>query len=358
MTIVTNQSVKPSLELTKDDMYKALVDRDASLDGAFYIGVKTTGIFCRTVCTARKPKRENVDFYNTIQEAMAAGFRPCKICRPMESVGKIPEEIAALIEEVEANPNLKIKEGMLRERGLDPSTIRRWFKKNYQMSFNSFCRMHRISTAFGNIKEGEAVTTAALSSGYDSISGFSDAFSKTLGGSPSQIKDKAILLYKRFDSPIGPMITVAAENGICLMEFGDRRMLETELADLQKRLKAVLLPGRNHHTDLAIEEINAYFEGRLKTFTVPLVTPGTAFQNQVWDALRTIPYGELRSYQAQAEIIGNPKAVRAVGRANGMNRISIIIPCHRVLGIDGSLTGYGGGLWRKEWLLNHERKNL
>lgn len=357
MTITSNV-MNPGIQLTKDEMYQALLDRNSDWDGAFYIGVKTTGIFCRTVCTARKPKRENVDFYHNIQEAMAAGFRPCKICRPMESVGKIPEEIAALIAEVEANPEVKIKEGMLRERGIDPNTLRRWFKKHYQMSFNSFCRMHRISTAFGNIKEGVQVTSAAVNSGYESVSGFSDAFQKTMGSSPSQSKEKNILRYKRFDSPIGPMITVATDEGICLMEFGDRRMLETELADLQKRLKAVLLPGRNAHIDLAIEEINAYFEGSLKTFTVPLVTPGTVFQNQVWEALKSIPYGSLKSYQDQAAFIGNPKAVRAVGRANGMNRISIIIPCHRVLGTDGSLTGYGGGLWRKEWLLNHEKKNL
>lgn len=345
-------------DFSKEAMYEALLNKDQSLDGAFYACVKTTGIFCRTVCSARKPKMENVDFYHTIQEAMAAGFRPCKICRPMDSVGKIPSEIAQLIEEVEENPQVKIKEGMLRERGLDPSTIRRWFKKNYNMSFNSFCRMQRISLAYGNLRDGDAVTSTALDSGYDSVSGFTEAFSKTLGISPSQSKHQNVLLYKRFDTPIGPMITVATDTGICLLEFGDRRMLETELMDLQKRLKAVLLPGKNEYTEWVIKEVLEYFSGERLNFTVPLVTPGTPFQNKVWQALLEIPYGELRSYKEQATFIESPEAVRAVGSANGMNRIAIIIPCHRVIGSNGELTGYGGGLWRKKWLLEHERDVL
>lgn len=342
--------------MTDNQKYQALVEKDPLYDGAFYVGVKTTGIFCRTICTARKPKRENVNFYDSIQEAMAAGFRPCKICRPMESIGKIPDEIAALIHEVETNPHIKIKEGMLRERGLDPGTVRRWFKKHYHMSFSAFCRMQRISLAYGNIREGDNITEAAMSSGYESISGFSDAFQKALGSTPSSSKETAVLLYKRFDTVIGPMITAGNDSGICLLEFGDRRMLETELRDIQNRFKATLIPGRNTHIDTVIEEVQAYLSGQLKVFTVPLLTPGTEFQNLVWKALRGIPYGEVRSYQEQAASIGRPNAVRAVGTANGMNRIAIIIPCHRVIGADGKLVGYGGGLWRKDWLLKHETR--
>ena len=326
--------------MTEDQMYQALIERDKAYDGAFYACVKTTGIFCRTVCSARKPKRENVVFYKTIQEAMAAGYRACKVCHPMEALGDIPPEMAMLIEEAEHNPNIKIKEGMIRDRGLDPAVVRRWFQKQYGMSFQAFCRMQRINQKFG-----EGAETAEV---------VEKEYSQRTANTPSKPNT---LLYERFDTPLGPMITIASEQGICLLEFGDRRMLETELNDLQKRLKAQLLPGRNQHTVQLLEELDGYYKGTLKTFTVPLVTPGTAFQNQVWEALKEIPYGEIESYQQMAQKIGNPNAVRAVGRANGMNRIGIIIPCHRVIGADGQLTGYGGGLWRKEWLLEHERKN-
>lgn len=346
--------------LTNDEKYTALIQKDKTYDGAFYVGVKTTGIFCRTVCTARKPKRENVDFYDTIQEAMSAGFRPCKICNPLETVDKIPEDILALIHEVENNPNFKIKQWQLKERGIDPNTLRRWFMKHYGMTFQAFCRMQRIAHAFGAIKEGNSVTEAAMNSGYDSLSGFNTAFEKIMGATPKNTKvaPQNILLYKRFDTPLGPMITIASDLGICLLEFGDRRMLETEFSDLQKRLKAKIIPGKNSYIDEVIQEVTAYFEGKCTTFTTPLHTPGTDFQNQVWKALRDIPYGKILSYQSLAKAIDNPKTVRAVGRANGMNRIAILIPCHRVIGADGELTGYGGGLWRKDWLLKHEQSVL
>ena len=344
--------------LSDDLKYQALLSKDQTQDGAFYAAVTTTGIFCRSICTARKPKRENVLFYTTIQEALAAGFRPCKICRPMESVGKIPSEMEALIREVESNPQFRIKEWQLRERGMDPNTLRRWFLKNYHMTFQAFCRMQRINAAFGAIKEGERVLDAAMESGYDSLSGFNRAFEKTMGTTPRESKSKQqdILLYKRFDTPIGPMITIAGSKGICLLEFGDRRMLETEFIDLQKRLNAVILPGVNSFIEQVMMELDEYFNGKRCEFTVPLHTPGTEFQNLVWNTLMSVPFGETVSYQALAKQINNPKAVRAVGRANGMNRIAILIPCHRVIGRDGELTGYGGGIWRKEWLITHEAK--
>ena len=163
-----------------------------------------------------------------------------------------------------------------------------------------------------------------------------------------------MLIYQRFDAPLGPMVAIASDQGLCLLEFGDRRMLESEFADLQRRLDAVLLPGTNQYTEEAVRQMTEYFAGTRKTFDVTLHAPGTAFQQRVWAALREIPFGEIRSYGEIAAAIGEPKAMRAVGTANGMNRIAIMIPCHRVIGADGALTGYGGGLWRKDWLLKHE----
>ena len=344
--------------MTDNEKYTALVEKDAAYDGAFFAGVKTTGIFCRTTCTARKPKRENVCFYDTIHDALSAGYRPCKICRPLESANQVPREIADLIREVQASPEFRITEWQLRERGFDPNTLRRWFQKHYGMSFQAFCRMNRINTAFGAIKDGNSVLDAALTSGYSSASGFTSAFDKIIGTAPGKAKReaKSVLVYQRFDAPLGPMVAVASEQGLCLLEFGDRRMLESEFADLQQRLRAVLLPGSNEFTQAAVQQLGEYFAGTRKAFDVPLHAPGTAFQQRVWAALREIPFGELRSYGEIAARIGEPKAVRAVGTANGMNRIAIMIPCHRVIGADGALTGYGGGLWRKDWLLKHEQE--
>ena len=346
--------------MTDNEKYTALVEKNADFDGAFFAAVKTTGIFCRTTCTARKPKRENVCFYDSIQDALSAGYRPCKICRPMESANQIPKEIADLLAEAQENPQFRITEWELRQRGFDPNTLRRWFQKHYGMTFQAFCRMSRINAAFGAIKDGNSVLDAALGSGYSSASGFAAAFDKIIGTAPGKAgkEPKNVLVYQRFDAPLGPMIAVANETGLCLLEFGDRRMLESEFSDLQKRLGAVLLPGKNEFTEAAIKQLLEYFAGERKTFAVPLHAPGTAFQQRVWAALREIPYGETRSYGEIAAAMSNPGAVRAVGTANGMNRIAIMIPCHRVIGADGTLTGYGGGLWRKDWLLKHERTHL
>ena len=158
-------------------------------------------------------------------------------------------------------------------------------------------------------------------------------------------------------SPLGPLIAGATREGICLLEFADRRMVETQLERLKKSLKAELIPGTNKYFKPLNKQITEYFNEKRKEFTIPLVLAGTAFQEKVWSVLRTIPYGSTRSYKEQAEIVGDPKAVRAVARANGDNRIAIIIPCHRVIGANGKLVGYGGGLWRKKYLLNLESKN-
>ncbi|MEX2444671.1 MAG: methylated-DNA--[protein]-cysteine S-methyltransferase [Alkalispirochaeta sp.] len=163
------------------------------------------------------------------------------------------------------------------------------------------------------------------------------------------------ILVDRFTTPLGPMFACATKSGLCLLEFVDRRMLESEFEDLQRRLDGRIMPGENQFIQQAKHEIAEYFAGVRTEFTVPLHTPGTEFQNRVWTALRTIAIGRTSTYQEQARSIGNGKAVRAVARANEMNRIAIIIPCHRVIDKDGSLVGYAGGLERKRWLLNHEQ---
>jgi AraC family transcriptional regulator, regulatory protein of adaptative response / methylated-DNA-[protein]-cysteine methyltransferase len=158
------------------------------------------------------------------------------------------------------------------------------------------------------------------------------------------------------ETPLGGMVAGATDDGVCLLEFCDRRILSREYRDLAKLLKTTMEEGDNTHLVYLREQLSEYFTGARKEFEIPLVTPGTDFQKSVWMELLNIPYGTTRSYQEQAEALNRPDSVRAVANANGMNRISIIIPCHRVIGSDGTLTGYGGGLKRKKWLLDHEKR--
>jgi AraC family transcriptional regulator of adaptative response/methylated-DNA-[protein]-cysteine methyltransferase len=343
-------------KLTFQEKYNAIGRKDSLYEGAFVTAVKTTGIFCRPACRARKPKPENVIFYNCALDALQNGYRPCKICKPMEKLGETPDYIKGIIKELYDNPYMRSKDGDLRLRGIEPSQIRRWFKKHHNMTFHAYQRMLRINTAFSSIKKGETITNSALNSGYESLSGFNESYRSIFGEPPTSSNEKSVLNIVRLTTPIGPMFACASNKGICLLDFTDRRMLETELKELRKRLNAVILPGENSHLDHVRSEIEEYFLGKRKRFSVPLHTPGTEFQTSVWTVLQDIPYGETRSYKQQAVALGNPKAIRAVASANGHNRVSIIIPCHRVIGSDGSLTGYGGGLHRKKWLLEFERK--
>ena len=346
------------MTLNRETMYNALINRDPSFEGIFFVGVKSTGIFCRATCRAKKPKITNTEFFKSTKEALLAGFRPCKICKPMEPVRKTPEQIQKLLDLVYNDPTIRIKDFDLRKMNIEPSFVRRWFKQNHEMTFQAFQRSVRIGVAYGRLKQGEKVTETAFDQGYESLSGFGSAFKKYYGSSPKNLSIDNLIYLIRIQTPVGLMVAAAVKDGICLLEFADRKKLERELKDLKRLLKAEVVPGTSEHFDLLNEELKKYFEGKLKHFTVPIVFAGTEFQKNVWKVLQTIPYGGTRSYKQQAEKIGSPNSVRAVARANGDNRISIIIPCHRVIGSDGSLTGYGGGIWRKQYLLNLEKRNI
>jgi AraC family transcriptional regulator of adaptative response/methylated-DNA-[protein]-cysteine methyltransferase len=199
------------------------------------------------------------------------------------------------------------------------------------------------------------VTTSAFDHGFESLSGFNDAFKRLFGTPPSRAGSTSLVTMTRYLSPLGPMLVGATDEAVCLLEFVDRRMLQTQLRRLAVRLDCSFAPGTNPVIDLAVDELEAYFAGDVRRFTMPVSKPGTDFQAAVWDRLLEIPYGATVSYGDVARDLGRASAVRAVARAVGDNRIAIVIPCHRVVGADGRLTGYGGGLWRKQKLLDHER---
>ena len=343
--------------LTNEIMYKALVEKDVTFEGTFIAAVKTTGIFCRPTCTARKPKAENVEFFNSTKEAILKGYRPCKVCNPLEKIGETPLYIKSLLTELNADPSLKFKDWNLIQRGIEPSKLRRWFLKNHGITFHAYQRMFRINSAFRKIQNGESVTSVAFDAGYESLSGFADSFKTIFGVSPSRSKESRLINISRIETPLGTMYACAVEQGICMLEFTDRKMLETELKSLTGRLNATIIQGANKHFEVLEQQLEEYFDGRRKVFTVPLYPVGTEFQESVWVSLQTIPYGSTCSYKQQAAAIHKPEAIRAVANANGMNKISILIPCHRVIGDNGDLTGYGGGLWRKKWLLDLENRN-
>lgn len=342
----------------RDTMYEALVNRDSNFEGVFFAGIRTTGIFCRPSCSARNPKPENVEYFPDTKSAIASGYRACKVCHPMLDLGATPEWLQPLIEEVEQDDTIRLQAEDLRQRGLDPVRVRRWFQKLHGMTFTSYLRMRRINQAFGQIRHKTSVTDAAFQSGYDSLSGFGDGFKKTMGTAPAKSKGQQVITISRLLTPLGPILAGATEQGVCLLEFTDLPMLETQINRLHKRMHAKTLPGDSPFFAQLDKQLQDYFAGKRTEFGIPLITPGTEFQQKVWAALRTIPFGTTRSYAEQAKSIGQPTAVRAVARANGDNRISILIPCHRVIGADGKLTGYGGGLWRKKRLLEIETRGL
>lgn len=337
------------------EMQRAYLASNAEYDGLFFLGVRTTGIFCRPTCRARKPLPRNVEYFATPEEAIAAGYRACKRCRPTDADDS-PPWASRLLAEIETSPTTRITDADLKARGIDPATVRRHFTRKYGMSFQAYTRSRRLSEAHRSIRENGSVDAAVMESGYDSHSGFRDAFAKLFGDTPARSGDCVRLAWLK--SQLGPLVVGSTSDGVCLLEFSDPDRLAEQTASLRRTFRQPLVPGRSDHLKLLEEELSRYFDGRLRKFTVPLVYPGTPFQEKVWKALLTIPFGEVRSYRDIAVKVGDSNAARAVGTANGRNRIAIVIPCHRVVNNDGQLGGYGGGLHRKRYLLNLEGVNV
>jgi AraC family transcriptional regulator of adaptative response/methylated-DNA-[protein]-cysteine methyltransferase len=348
-------------ELPKfEEMDAAFRARDAAFDGPFFAAVTTTGIFCRPSCPARKPLPGNVTYYATAAEALFAGYRPCERCKPLASESD-PRWLPVLVDRVEAEPGRRIRDSELRAEGLDPATVRRRFQTRYGLSFQGYQRARRLAAAFEAIKKGGSIDEAVFDHGYESHSGFRDAFARLFGDPPGRAaKGKSggvegdFIRLAWIDSPLGSIVAGAVDEGICLLEFTDRRMLEAQADALRSRFGLPAAPSPHPHLERLEAELELYFDGRLRDFSVPVREPGTPFQERVWSALRDIPCGETRSYRDIARAVGDPAAVRAVAQANGRNRVAILVPCHRVIGADGGLGGYGGGLWRKKRLLEIE----
>ncbi|MDG5471999.1 trifunctional transcriptional activator/DNA repair protein Ada/methylated-DNA--[protein]-cysteine S-methyltransferase [Jeotgalibacillus sp. ET6] len=341
----------------KSEFYRALIEKNSEYEGIFYVGVKTTGVFCRPTCPARKPKFENCEFYFTAKEALLASFRPCKRCRPLSHPNQVSEVVTRLVEAVEESPEKQWKSYHFKEMSIDESTARRQFKKRFGMTFVEYARSRRMGIAMKQIRSGDPVIEAQLAAGYESGSGFRDAFSRIMGAPPALAEETKILKASWIDTKLGSMLAIADDDALWLLEFVDRRGLEREVEKLRTKTKSAVIPGTNQILQSIEKELQVYFAGKLTEFKTPVHLLGSDFQKSVWEKLREIQYGETQSYFDIAAALEKPTAFRAVALANGANQLAIIIPCHRVIRLNGELGGYGGGISRKQWMLEFEKKN-
>ncbi|HRX83945.1 MAG TPA: methylated-DNA--[protein]-cysteine S-methyltransferase [Phycisphaerae bacterium] len=339
---------------TKRELARARRARDASYDGVFWVCVKTTGIFCRPSCRARMPLERNVEYAFSPREALTRGYRPCKRCQPTRAPGAHPDWVQRVLQLSAEARDRRITDGELRSAGIDPVRARRYFVERFGMTFHAYHRAARMGAALDDLKGGTEPLATGLGRGYESDSGFRAAFSGKFKATPGRSRIVEQIKVEGMESPVGRFEIGATSRGVCLVEFADRRALPTELAQLEQRLKMPVVPGSNRFVAQMVDQLERYFAGELRDFTTELDITGTPFQRRVWAELMRIPYGQTISYGELARRVKLPGGQRAVGQANGANHIAIVIPCHRVVQSDGTLRGYGGGLWRKQHLLELE----
>ena len=272
------------------------------------------------------------------------------------AAGGAGPDIRRILAALEAAPDRRWQEGDLIAMGFEPSTIRRTFQRLFGMTFLDLARLRRLGAGVQALADGESVINAQLQAGYTSPAAFRAAFARQIGVAPGKFRRDAALRVDWIETEIGAMVAVADATSLHLLEFADRAALPREMQRLFQAADGAIGFGTTPVMDRLRHDLGRYFSGDTADFLTPLSLVGTPFQRRVWQALRQIPAGETRSYGDLARAINHPTAVRAVARANGANTIAILVPCHRVIGANGALTGYGGGLWRKEKLITLERQ--
>ena len=336
--------------LTDDTRYAALQDKEAAKGLRFYLGVTSTGIFCRPGCPARLPLRKNCLFFDEVQDALLAGFRPCKRCHPLGGQHRMLE---ALMADILADPSRDWSEAALQDQGYSPTTLRRTFKDHTGFSLSDFVRWVRLGRGAKSLQKGDSVINAQLDAGFNSPSGFRAAYAGLFGSAPAKTKlsDGAPLSIAWHETPLGRMVSIADETSLYMLEFTNRVKMIGQVKRLYRLHRRPIEVGRTAISGQIEAELKSYFNGDLTDFQTPLTLTGTEFQKQTWAQLQEIPYGETRSYADLAVAVGNDKAVRAVAGSNAKNGLALIVPCHRVIAKDGGLGGYAGGLDRKRALL-------
>ena len=347
--------------MNEDQMCEAVRDCDAACDGKFYYGVKTTGIYCRPSCKSKLPKRENVVFFGTREEAENAGFRPCKRCRPdllqYDPAMVLSKRTKELLDQ-HFSDRLKLGKDM-KGMGVSRKHLTQVFKQEFDITPSEYLIQVRIAAARQLLQDGADISDAAGMAGYENLSEFYDHFRRQTGMTPARYRQIFADNISRsvLDTPIGPLRIIASQDAVLCVEQAGRESLDA--GGQADQIPADLIIAGESSGELVKDceaQLREYFAGERHAFDLPLNPEGTDFQKNVWAHLRDIPYGETRTYGELAVMAGNKKTSRAVGMANHCNPILILVPCHRVIGANGSLTGYAAGIEAKKFLLTLEKR--
>jgi AraC family transcriptional regulator of adaptative response/methylated-DNA-[protein]-cysteine methyltransferase len=334
--------------------------RDAAFDGAFVTAVLTTGIYCRPSCSARRPLRQNVRFFESPDAAERAGFRACLRCKPRD-VGRGPDGeglIRGICRRIEASADERVTlQALAREFGISPHHLQRTFKRATGVSPRQYADSVRLGRLKGRLQGKETVTMAMHEAGYGSSSRLYESAAERLGMTPGAYREGGRgqeIRYAVVGTPIGKVLVAATERGICSVRLGSSE--RSMAAELGREFPAATIRRDRNGMSGWVRSLARHLEGREPRLDVPIDVKVTAFQWKVYEALRAIPYGETRTYKEVARSIGKPKAARAVGHACATNPVGLIIPCHRVVREGGGLGGYAWGLGVKKRLLESERR--
>lgn len=348
--------MKNRLRITDDDRWQAVVERDADADGQFVFAVQTTGIFCRPSCRAKHALRKNVRFFADAEQALAAGFRPCKRCQPDKNSAQQHrlDKIAHACQLLEQESPLTLDE-LAQQVAMSPYHLHRLFKATTGMTPKAWQQSWRARRLRDALAKGMPVTQAILNAGFPDSSSYYRQADQALGMTAKQFRkggDNVSVRYSLADCALGRCLVAASERGICAILLGDDDA--TLVAELHELFPTAQDVAADADFQQHVREVIAVINTRDTPLSLPLDIRGTAFQQQVWQALRAIPCGKTVSYQQLASAIGKPKAVRAVASACAANKLAIVIPCHRVVRGDGALSGYRWGVARKAQLLQRE----
>lgn len=334
--------------------WQAVLERDPAADSAFYYGVRSTGIYCRPTCPARRPGRDTVAFFDAPAAAEQMGFRPCRRCYPNEvsAQQQVVAHVQLLLDTIEPTPSLRELGKVV---GFSPFHLQRLFKRATGLSPKQYATVQRTHRLKAELKKGTSVTTAMYEAGFGSSRPLSDTAREELGMNPSTYRTGGQgerIAYALTDSPLGRMLIAATDKGVCAVKLGDDAALVNEL---QAEFPGATLTHDAQAVEPHAQAVLDHLAGRQARLDLPLDVHGTAFQQRVWAALGEIPYGQTRSYSEVAQMIGEPSAVRAVARACATNPVALAVPCHRVVRSSGELSGYRWGVERKRALLDRER---
>jgi AraC family transcriptional regulator of adaptative response/methylated-DNA-[protein]-cysteine methyltransferase len=357
-----DQNILHELRTIEKEIYwQAVEARDARFNGVFVYGVRSTGIYCKPSCPSRRPRRQQVEFFRSCEDAEASNLRACLRCKPREAAAPDPrvEMVLRVCRSIEGREGIAPSlEELGAELGVSPHHLQRTFKKLTGITPRQYAAAHRLKLFKSRVKEGQDVTAAMYDAGYGSSSRLYEKASEQLGMTPATYRRKGEgmnINYTTADCHLGRLLVAATERGVCSVQFGDRDE-ELEAALSAEYPEAVISRDETRLGDL-VEGLLRHLEGSQPDIELPLDLQATAFQLRVWEELRRIPYGSTRSYAEVAEAIGQPTATRAVARACATNPVALVTPCHRVVRSGGDAGGYRWGITRKERLLEQERRS-